>query len=327
MTSPPFKPMKARVLFVSVEGLLVIASKNKRKNLKWQNTLSEGCVEKITFPRAYVKIQYNVIECGCSTTVKMCVVCCLSLVLSQLWCCSIWLEVTQYCATPKPTRGGSWFLPRAPPHSCSALRDAVCHHSVPASSFHICPSKAHSADLEQIICLCKDLHSPTGPDWGGDEREERGNSTSFFFNPLHMQHGLECHAPPHSCQSNGLQFGHSHEPTWRWGVGCVMSQSLQNTALTPKFWISTGHPWFFNKLFCSHFRCLWLLLGSVSGSIWRNSGWKCFLTAQSHINWIVVQLHFSKVFFLKGYFKTLFPHLGLPYFKRPHRKICCQFTV
>lgn len=326
MTSPPFKPMKARVLFVSVEGLLVIASKNKKK-ISNDRTLFLKAVGKNHISKGICKntVQYNWVWLF-SHSKNVCCVLSVPGSVTAMMLQHLTGGDTVLCH-PEATKGGSWFLPRAPPHSCSALRDAVCHHSVPASSFHICPSKAHSADLEQIICLCKDLHSPTGPDWGGDEREERGNSTSLLFNPLHMQHGLECHAPPHSCQSNGLQFGHSHEPTWRWGVGCVMGQSLQNTALTPEFWISTGHPWFFNKLFCSHFRCLWLLLGSVSGSIWRNSGWKCFLTAQSHINWIVVQLHFSKVFFLKGYFKTLFPHLGLPYFKRPHRKICCQFTV
>lgn len=41
----------------------------------------------------------------------MCVVCCLSLVLSQLWCCSIWLEVTQYCATRSPPGVAADFSP------------------------------------------------------------------------------------------------------------------------------------------------------------------------------------------------------------------------
>lgn len=175
---------------------------------------------------------------------KSCVVCSLSLVLmpTQLWCCSIWPAVTQHCATPKPT---NWLLPRAPLHSYSAIRDAVCHHSVPVSSSYICPSQAHSADLEQIIGLCKDLNSSTGPEWGGDEREERGKSTSFLSNSLHVQRGLECHAPPCFWQLNGFQLGHPHQPPWRWGMGCVMSQSLQNTALTPEFWISTDCPWFF----------------------------------------------------------------------------------
>lgn len=99
----------------------------------------------------------------------MYVVCSLSLVLSpaQLWCCSIWPAVTQYCAHQPADHSSEPLLTLTLPS------EMLFATTLPDSSCCICPSQAPSADPEQIICLCKDFHSSTGPDWGGKRRKRK----------------------------------------------------------------------------------------------------------------------------------------------------------